>query len=385
MATDLTINQDSTIKQANKLIESVYRMDAHEQKIILLAIKQVYEIEKRREVFNERTEVIITGANYANEYDISRQAAFEIIRDAKNTLYERSFEYDLINPQTGEVKTLSSRWIHAKGETKAKSEISIFFASAVIPFIYLVQKEFTLLDLQEIGRLKNKYAIRLYQLLMKWRNAEYQPKFEYFELRDKLGLEVDDYTVMADFKKRVIDIAVKQINTGTGFVDLKYKTLKKGVKITHFVFSYTRYENDNLSVNTNNSVKKQSDADQPQIIDVTPKSPPKASRKTNADKPQAPVGELVEKSKVVRNFDFGMSQAQAHTFAHKIIKKIEEKDPQFVHIGNLSSEGETMKSFYDRIVIDFLAGSFKEYAQALNILGYKHHNNSADSQLKLID
>lgn len=382
MSNDL-INQDSTIKQANKLIESVYRMEANEQKIILLAIKQVYEKEKRKEPFTERTEIIISGAEYAREYGISRQTAFDVIREAKNTLYERSFEYDYLNPETGESKPLSSRWIHAKGETKAKSEISIFFAPAVIPLIYLVQKEFTLLDISEIGRLKSKYAIRLYELLMKWRNAEYQPKMEYQDLRNKLGLVDADYPVMADFKKRVIDVAVSQINKGTGFVGLKYSTLKKGVKITHFVFSYTKYDNDTLNITP---IKPQSHTakEKPKMIDVTPKKKKEANTAKQSDSNDTfelvPV-DVAPKKPVKRHYDFGMSDSQAYTFSHKMIKKIKDQDARFMHLAELAYEGEQEESFVKRIAEDLLVGAFKPYAEALRLLGYKHHNNSADSQL----
>ncbi len=379
------INQDSTIKQANKLIESVYRMEANEQKIILLAIKQVYEKEKRKEPFTERTEIIITGSEYAREYGISRQTAFEVIRDAKNTLYERSFEYDYLSPETGELKPMSSRWIHAKGETKVKSEISIFFAPAVIPFVYLVQKEFTLLDIREVGRLKSKYAIRLYQLLMKWRNAEFQPKFDYQDLRDKLGLEDADYPVMADFKKRVVDVAVSQINKGTGFVKLKYTTIKKGVKITHFMFTYDKYDNETLNV-TPIKPESRTAKEKPKMIDVTPKKKKEANtakQSDSSDSFELTHSDPIPKKPLKRHYDFAMTESQSYLFAHKMIKKIKDKDARFMHLSDLAYEGETEESFLKRIVDDLQVGSFKQYAEALKILGYKHHNDSADSQLRV--
>lgn len=375
MAQELITQDSSVIKQANKLIESVYRMDANEQKIILLAAKFVYDLEKKKEEFTTNTEIVITAAEYAHEYGITRQTAFEVISKAKNTLYERSFEYDYKNPETGEVKPMSSRWIHSKGEMKAKSEISMFFAPAVIPLIYLVQQEFTLLDIKEIGRLKSKYAIRLYQILMKWRNADFQPKFEYQDLRAKLGVEDDDYTLMADFKKGVINVAVKQINLGTGFVGLKYSTVKKGNTITHFTFSYDKYDNKTINVTPINAksvskLKKTKKEPQPQKDQNTAQI---ANESELGDDFSLTPPEPRTRKKVKRHYEGGMTEPQAYMFAGKIVQKIKEMEPRFMYLSKLAQEGELDSSFSKRIAEDFLIGNLEPYQEALGYLGYKHH------------
>ncbi|MDC4361039.1 replication initiation protein, partial [Acinetobacter baumannii] len=373
MAQDLITQDSSVIKQANKLIESVYRMDANEQKIILLAAKFVYDLEKKKEEFTTNTEIVITAAEYAREYGITRQTAFEVISEAKNTLYDRSFEYDYKNPETGEIKPMSSRWIHSKGEMKAKSEISMFFAPAVIPFIYLVQQEFTLLDIKEIGRLKSKYAIRLYQILMKWRNADFQPKFEYLDIRAKLGVEDDEYTVMADFKKRVIDVAVKQINQGTGFVGLKYTTIKKGNKISHFSFVYEKYDNKTINVTPINAQGSQ-EGKKPKKVSSQQKQDKEANTSNEGDSGDdfsLTPPELKTRKKVKRHFDDGMTEPQAYMFAGKIIQKIREGDARFMYLSKLAYEGEEETSFSKRIAEDFLVGTLEPYQEALSYLGYK--------------
>lgn len=359
---------DLLAKQANKLIESVYRMDTNEQKLILLATKIVNDLELKNIPFNSETEIIITANDFAKTYGISKQRAFEFVCEAKNTIYERSFEIDYIDAQ-GQVKPTSSRWIHRKGEMKSKSEISLFFAPAVIPYIYLVKKEFTLLDLREVGRLKSKYAIRLYKLLMKWRNFKYQPNFKYEDLRDYLGLEEEEYPMKTDFRKRVLDIAVNQINLGTGFVNLKYTGVKKGKTITNFLFSYDKYDNDTLNVTP-----------------ISDKKPPR-SKKAISDTPQAETSETertgenkrivsvegAKPKKAQRHFDFGMTTPQASMFASKIVKKILEQDSRFMHLSELAPEGGTGDDFKVFLVQEFLTGNLAPYQAALSLLGYKHH------------
>ena len=49
--------------------------------------------------------------------------------------------------------------------------------------------------------------------MVRWRNAGNKtPQISLEDLRNKLGVEEDQYKLMADFKKRVLDIAIEQIN-----------------------------------------------------------------------------------------------------------------------------------------------------------------------------
>lgn len=355
---------DLIARQANKLIESVYRMEVEEQKLILLATKKVNDLELQGLPFTPETEVVITADEFAKAYGIPKQRAFEALIDAKNTIYDRSFEMDYIDTN-GVKKPISSRWIHAKGEMKNKSEVSMFFTPAVIPFIYLVVKEeFTLMDLKEVGRLKSKYAVRLYQLLMKWRNAEHQPTFTIENLRNKLGLEETEYLQLGDFNKRVIQVAVQQINLGTGFVELKAVPKKEGRKIISFRFEYKKYDNETINV-TAKPVKsattsnKGGDDDEGNPIKQKPIKP-----KTGQNKP------VYDESNNYGYTDHLVSKPQAMTFSSKIIQALVAKEAEVDYLRSKAGRGESFPKFREEIIIDLMAGDVKPYAKALRFLGY---------------
>ncbi|WP_111860954.1 RepB family plasmid replication initiator protein [Acinetobacter sp. CFCC 10889] len=334
------MQHDLIAKQANKLIESVYRMEANEQKIILLAIQLVNEMERGGISFTADTEIVLHAHQYAKAFGVSRPTAFEILCEAKNSIYERSFEIDYVDAQ-GVVKPTSSRWIHRKGEMKSKSEISLFFAPAVIPYIYAVKDEFTLLDLKEIGRLKSKYAIRLYKLLMKWRNAKFQPKFEYDELRLMLGLDDDEYLMKADFKKRVLDIAVTQINAGTGFVNLKYNGFKTGKVITHFQFNYDKYDDKTLNV-----------------------TPIKETKNKPLKKPSIKT----------------LSESQIYLFSKTIAKNVNDCIDGFGYLSTMVSPNQDEKSLAKKIENDLKNGIIEPYEKALILAGFVDHSAKKNSK-----
>ena len=56
------------------------------------------------------------------------------------------------------------------------------------------------------------YSVRLYELLTQWKTAGKTPVFELSQFRGQLGLDDDEYKIMGNFKLRVLDLAVNEIN-----------------------------------------------------------------------------------------------------------------------------------------------------------------------------
>ena len=92
--------------------------------------------------------------------------------------------------------------------------------------------------LQHTVGLTSTYAKRLYEIMVRWRNAGNKtPQISLEDLRNKLGVEEDQYKLMADFKKRVLDIAIEQINEHSD-IKAEYEQIKEGRTIVGFVFRF---------------------------------------------------------------------------------------------------------------------------------------------------
>lgn len=111
--------------------------------------------------------------------------------------------------------------------------VKLIFAPSVVPLITRLEKHFTSYDLAQVAKLSSKYATRLYELLIAWRSLGKTPIFELADFRNKLGLDIKEYAAMSDFKKYVLDLALKQINTHTD-ITAKYEQHKKGVQSQAF-------------------------------------------------------------------------------------------------------------------------------------------------------
>ena len=88
-----------------------------------------------------------------------------------------------------------------------------------------------------MAQLTSKYAIRLYELIIAWREVGKVPVISLKDLRLKLGVEENEYQHMHHFKSRVLDLAVSQINEHTD-ITAGYDQVKAGRVITGFSFYF---------------------------------------------------------------------------------------------------------------------------------------------------
>jgi plasmid replication initiation protein len=91
--------------------------------------------------------------------------------------------------------------------------------------------------LEQVSELTSAYAVRLYELLIQWRASGKTPIFEISQFRSQLGLSAQEYVVMGNFKQRVLDHALTQINERTDIV-ASYEQHKTGRNITGFSFKF---------------------------------------------------------------------------------------------------------------------------------------------------
>lgn len=107
-------------------------------------------------------------------------------------------------------------------------------------FIYeLIKKKFdnggyTPINMNIFLTLGNYYAQRLYDLLRLWSNSKTVINYTVDELKELLMVE-DKYPLYADFKRRVIIPAIKELNK-SGVFDIEIKEIKEGRKVTSIDF-----------------------------------------------------------------------------------------------------------------------------------------------------
>jgi len=218
----------------NALINASYNLDTTEQRLILLAIVKAREVSKEVDA-NSTLEV--HAQHYMKQFNVDRHAAYEALKNAANSLFERKFSYKGIHESTQKEKIVKSRWVSKIAYVDSAGILELVFAPDVIPLITQLEQSFTSYELKQISSLSSKYAIRLYELLIQWRSIGKTPVFLVDDFRFKLGLGTDEYKIMSNFKKKVLDAALTQINEKTDIV-ATYEQHKSGRNIIGFSFSF---------------------------------------------------------------------------------------------------------------------------------------------------
>ena len=175
----------------------------------------------------------ISASRYAEAFNVSRQTAWEAIQTAAKTLFERRFSF--LDSDDCLVK---SRWVQRVKYLEDLASIEMILTYDVVNEITRIdgyEQFFTQYLLEQTANMGSAYSVRLYELLSQWRKPKKTPLFKLDIFREQLGISEDEYKLMSDFKKRVLDVAVDEINEKS---DLKvsYGQKKQGRKIVGFEF-----------------------------------------------------------------------------------------------------------------------------------------------------
>ncbi len=217
----------------NALINASYNLDLVEQRLILLAIIEARETGKG---INANDALEVHASSYINHFNVEKHTAYTVLKNAADDLFERRFSYQFINGN-GNTEHVKSRWVSEIRYVENEALIKLIFAPSVVPLITRLEQHFTSYELKQVSQLSSRYAVRLYELLIAWRSTGQTPIFELSKFRNQLGISDDEYKRMELFKRRVLDVAVSQVNELTD-ITVSYDQHKKGRTITGFSFSF---------------------------------------------------------------------------------------------------------------------------------------------------
>ena len=306
--------KNSLVVKDNALINASYNLELTEQRLIMLAIINARE---SGQGITADSKLEIHASDYAKLFNVSIDASYKALREAVNNLFNRQFSYTAEYKRTGKTGIVRSRWVSRIFYVDDLALLEITFAPDVVPLVTRLEEHFTSYQAKQVAHLTSKYATRLYELLIAWREVGKVPQIEIGEFRNRLGLLDDEYTAMHNFKKRVLEPSIQQINEHTD-INVTYEQHKKGRLISGFSFRLKQ--------------KQQPKIEKP----VDPKRDPNTP-----------------------DFFIPMTDAQRHLFAHKLSEMHEmseysvgtESYEDFAkRIADMLLEPEKFRTFYPLLV-----------------------------------
>ena len=227
------MKKDLVVK-TNRLNQAFQVLTLAELHIVQLAIVDARETGTG---LNTDTPLRIDARRYAEVFNTTRQNAYQRMKEAEDTLFNRRFSfYD----ENG--KLVKSRWIQQVRYLDDEGAIELVFTLAVVQGISRidgVKEFFTQYLLSQTAQLNSVYSARLYELLIQWRSTGKVPIIDLGDFREQLGIGINEYQRMHHFKARVLEPAIKEINEKTD-IKAEYEQHKKGRVISGFSFKFKK-------------------------------------------------------------------------------------------------------------------------------------------------
>ncbi|WP_299189718.1 replication initiation protein RepM [uncultured Psychrobacter sp.] len=222
------------IAKDNKLISASYSLGIPEQRLIFLAI---IEAREQKKLIDARGVLNIRAKSYQEQFKVEKHTSYDALKSATSGLFDAHFEYEDIHEKTGKLARHVIRWVQKISYIDDAGMVELQFADAVIPLITRLSEQYTEYELKQVSELQSEYSIRLYELMMQWKAVGKTNKISVDDLRRKLGVEPKQYKKMNNFKARVLDHALNQINEHTD-IQAEYEQHKNGRTIAGFTFKF---------------------------------------------------------------------------------------------------------------------------------------------------
>lgn len=226
---DMNTNSEHYVVQANEFIEGKQNLKLNSAKIMRTLIMQIKPDD-----------------DDFHSYVIGITELSKLLGIGSENLYRTidSITDDILTNHVAikdrrENKFIKIQWV-TSCEYKKGLGLAVTMNPLLKPFLLNLQDHYTQYQLEDILAMKSVYAIRLYELIQKEHMLKFIPKTGTYiilsvkDIRAACNCE-DKYEKISQFKAKVLDVAVKEIQRTTMYT-ISYDCLKNGRSIESIRF-----------------------------------------------------------------------------------------------------------------------------------------------------
>lgn len=215
------LSNRNTITQANAMINSKYTLNLSEQRLILFAIAQIDSV-------NDESFFKFSCTVKELEKELSIELKESRLKDlAVNILKKPLLIKEGIN-------WIACNWFSSFKYYGGEARIEFKISDDLVPYLLKLKEKFTTYSLEIAIQFQGKYTTRFYEFCMQVKNQDKKEiSFELDFLYELLQLP-KSLKVFADFKKRVLDPSINEINEKTE-IKASYEAIKTGRKYTNLI------------------------------------------------------------------------------------------------------------------------------------------------------
>lgn len=229
--------KDIEVTKSNALMRASYRLSIVEQQMVLFAIAQARETQTGITADKPLT---IDAREFAKTFGMHPQSVYKQLTDALDGLFDRFIAFHGIDIASGRGSRVKTRWISDASYIDGEGKVKFTFAPMLVEHISRIEAGFTRYQLSEIAKFTSGHAVRLYELMQRFKDTGWM-KMTKEDLRFSLGLLNEEYPLTNDLKRKVIKVAMAQINENTAWT-IKCEDVKPKRAVTGFLFRFYQAE-----------------------------------------------------------------------------------------------------------------------------------------------
>lgn len=221
--------RDQLVVKSNEIIQRArFNLTLEEQKILSYVVSKV----RPDDTFFVPLPFSIQDFCDVCGLSLDGGSAYKYVKDSLKHLSDKSIWVKMDNGDEILVRLLQNVKIN-----KDSGVVDVTFDRMMIPYLLFLRDRFTQYQLRNVIAMGSKYSPRLYELLKSYEGLHEPIVFELDYLKEKFFAQT--YDRYPDFKRKVLDLAVSEINQ---FTDLNviYTPEKNGRKVARIEFTVRR-------------------------------------------------------------------------------------------------------------------------------------------------
>jgi plasmid replication initiation protein len=246
------------IRQHNAITTARYDYSACQLDILFYLLSKI----KKEDPDNHEYQVYVKDV----ESITGRTWNYQQLREATADMGSRLFEVKA-------ARSYKQLWMFQKVEyMDGKGFFTIKLSEDIKPYLFELKDNFTSYQLHSALKLSSKYAKRIYQLASQWKDIGETKAYDLEEfkimlkLKDLNGKHPEQFERISDFKKFVLDIAVRQINEHTD-LEISYHLIKEGRSFKSLRFYITAQKPQQLPIQFDRPVEETRSHNARQVLD----------------------------------------------------------------------------------------------------------------------
>ena len=216
---DLSLPSTKAVTKSRFVVKESYALSLAEHRLILSCIAQ---IDRTKPVPDT---IVVTAKEFARDFPDQKGNEYSQLKTATENLFKRIIKLS----EPDKKRRTWIRWIQDVTFADGDGQVELSFSKEIKPLLGNLRDNFVQFKMNEISNFKSAYSIRLFELLMQFK----QTGFHVISIDDlKIAMAVDtvkSYKEYSGFKQKVLRIAIDEINEKSGW-KVSVTESKKGVK-----------------------------------------------------------------------------------------------------------------------------------------------------------